>query len=155
MTRAKASNRSSTPWSLQAVWPPGPAKDDIAQSILAVARSVLGNEVALNQPLMEAGLDSLGSVELRNQLSSRFSVELPATVTFDYPTAAAMAGLISGKHGVLPDAGLSPCADASTASMLWSCQCRHFTFSAILTIGQCMLIASRQADGRLAWDELL
>lgn len=40
---------------------------------------------------MEAGLDSLGSVELRNSLSSRFSVELAPTCTLDYPTVGALA----------------------------------------------------------------
>ena len=79
--------------------------NDIAQGVLAAAGSVLGNEVALNQPLMEAGLDSLGSVELRNQLASRFAVELPATITFDYPTPAAMAGLIAGVPACSSDCG--------------------------------------------------
>lgn len=45
--------------------------------------------------MMEAGLDSLGAVELRNALSDRFQVYLPATLVFDYPSAAAMAEVVS------------------------------------------------------------
>ena len=48
-----------------------------------------------DSPLMEAGLDSLGAVELRNTLSSRFAIELPATATLDYPSIAALAQYIA------------------------------------------------------------
>lgn len=52
---------------------------------------------------MSAGLDSLAVVELRNTLQAKFSVDLPATVTFDYPTAEALAAfvaqqLVGSKH---------------------------------------------------------
>ena len=40
---------------------------------------------------MEAGLDSLAAVELRNGVSSAFSITLPATLAFDFPTMAAIA----------------------------------------------------------------
>jgi hypothetical protein len=52
------------------------------------------------QPLMEAGLDSIGAVELRNAVTAKFGVELPATVTFDYPSASALAGFIASKTAV-------------------------------------------------------
>ncbi len=57
---------------------------------------MLGTAFALEQPFMEAGLDSLGAVELRNGLATLFAVELPATVTFDHPTAAALGTYIAG-----------------------------------------------------------
>jgi len=46
----------------------------------------MGAEVAAEVPLMSAGLDSLGAVELRNGISARFRISLPATFSFDYPT---------------------------------------------------------------------
>lgn len=46
-------------------------------------------------PHLQAGLDSLGAVDLRNLLSSAFATdELPATLAFDYPTTAALAQLL-------------------------------------------------------------
>lgn len=56
---------------------------------------ILGEAMSPELPLMEAGLDSLGAVDLRNALSSQFSVELPATFTFDHPSVAAMADAIA------------------------------------------------------------
>jgi acyl carrier protein len=45
-------------------------------------------------------------VELRNALTSRFGVELPATATFDYPSLAALAGYIAS-HIDIPDVGIA------------------------------------------------
>lgn len=47
------------------------------------------------QPLSEAGVDSLGAVELRNKLEASLGTKLPATVTFDYPTTAALASFLA------------------------------------------------------------
>ena len=44
---------------------------------------------------MEAGLDSLGALELHGALSAKFGVELPATLTFDYSTVAALAAYLT------------------------------------------------------------
>ena len=55
--------------------------------------------VESDEPLMDAGLDSLGAVELRNALAASVGSELPGTLVFDYPTVASLSGFLSGKTG--------------------------------------------------------
>ena len=43
-------------------------------------------DVATDAPLMDAGLDSLGAVELRSSLEAKLQLELPPTLVFDYPS---------------------------------------------------------------------
>ena len=69
----------------------------LLQELHAVVEGVLGDSIATDAPLMEAGLDSIGSVEVRNAVASQFGVELPATVTFDYPSVEALAGYVVGR----------------------------------------------------------
>ena len=62
---------------------------------------------------LQAGLDSLGTVELRNALTAKFAVDLPATAVFDYPTVGSLAAFIARQlETSLHAAGVGECTDA-------------------------------------------
>ena len=74
---------------------------DVTAAVLDALSEVLGSSaaaaVAADAPLMAAGLDSLGAVELRNTLQATFRVALPPTLAVDYPTPATIAKLIASR----------------------------------------------------------
>ena len=57
----------------------------------SASAGLLGTEISTATPLMEAGLDSIGAVEMRNAVNDRYGIELPATIMFDYPTIGDLA----------------------------------------------------------------
>ncbi|MEP7049212.1 MAG: type I polyketide synthase, partial [Pseudomonadota bacterium] len=78
------------------------------------ARHVLGNvDLVLDEhsALKDAGLDSLMAVELRNVLTRSLGTSLPATLLFDYPSLAALAGYLADILQLAP-------ASAGAASQL-------------------------------------
>ena len=50
----------------------------------------MGHEVSPDDPLMAAGLDSLGAMELRSSLEQSLGVDLPGMLIFDYPSVHAI-----------------------------------------------------------------
>ena len=70
-------------------------------SVLEMVKRTAGGVVDADAPLMEAGVDSLGAVELRNQLQGTVgsSTALPSTLVFDHPTARQLSSVLEPKLG--------------------------------------------------------
>eukprot|EP00951_Prasinocladus_malaysianus_P008083 scaffold58365_cov47-Prasinocladus_malaysianus.AAC.1 len=76
---------------------------DVRADIKELIGGILGEMVDESTPLMEAGLDSLGIVELKNEIESKFDLQVPATLALDYPTVADLATLVHGMMSVTRD----------------------------------------------------
>jgi acyl carrier protein len=67
--------------------------------LLAHLRSLVAAALGMNDPtavradeaLFDLGLDSLTSLEVRNQVQTSFQIDVPSTILFDYPTPNALA----------------------------------------------------------------
>jgi acyl transferase domain-containing protein/NADPH:quinone reductase-like Zn-dependent oxidoreductase/acyl carrier protein len=66
--------------------------EDLARLVMTTALEVSGSAtVGADEPLMDAGMDSLAAVEFRNRLANELPmVKLPNTLIFDYPTVSSI-----------------------------------------------------------------
>eukprot|EP00049_Salpingoeca_infusionum_P016006 m.319927 g.319927 ORF g.319927 m.319927 type:complete len:4290 (+) comp15991_c1_seq6:393-13262(+) len=72
----------------------GVSDEEMAETVNTIATAVynvLGDTVASDEPLMDAGVDSIVTAELIASLEEVFGLSLPATLTFDYPTISDIA----------------------------------------------------------------
>merc|ERR1712060_130765 len=73
--------------------------DYIQLSLLEALSDILGDHVDLDSPLMASGVSSGMAVAMRGQLEEDFSVTLPSTLLFDYPSILSVAEFVVGKLG--------------------------------------------------------
>ncbi len=70
-------------------------KKQISQQVATILGIKDLSKIDLNLGFVESGLDSLGSVELRNKLQSSYDLKLSPTVIFDYPNITALSNYLS------------------------------------------------------------
>jgi NADPH:quinone reductase-like Zn-dependent oxidoreductase/3-oxoacyl-(acyl-carrier-protein) synthase len=85
--------------------------------VLELVKRTAGGSVDADAPLMEAGVDSLGAVELRNQLQSAAGGQpLPSTLVFDHPTARQLASVLQPKEPASAAVASMPIASLSAGT---------------------------------------
>lgn len=91
------------------------APDSIVHIVAQRVDKVMGVLPSANVPLMEAGMDSLAAGQLQRELADAFSMEMPATIVFDYPTITSISSYIYENLGPMEDGTQSDLATSLQA----------------------------------------
>ena len=83
-------------------------QQDYTAIVHSTLEHVLGHTVGADEPLLAAGLDSIGTGEVHSKLEHSTGITLPSTLVFDYPTASAIIALLLELQ---PHASTSPSKD--------------------------------------------
>ncbi|MEU4345776.1 type I polyketide synthase, partial [Nocardia sp. NPDC023852] len=73
--------------------------DVVREQIAGVLGHISSDVIDPTAPFTELGFDSLAGLEFRNRLAKAIGVQLPSTLVFDHPTAAAVAAFIHSRIG--------------------------------------------------------
>ncbi|MBF6205282.1 SDR family NAD(P)-dependent oxidoreductase [Streptomyces gardneri] len=73
--------------------------DVVREQVAGVLGHISGDAIDPTAPFSEIGFDSLAGVEFRNRLAAATGLQLPSTLVFDHPTAAAVAAFVHSRVG--------------------------------------------------------
>ena len=115
----------ATPGPTEAQPPPAvplSASPEIAQTVTEVVTTYMATltseRIDHDRPLFDAGLDSLGTLELIEQLEERLSLKVPPILLYDHPTIRDLAAYFASQDAPVPGASTaeSPHATAEPPS---------------------------------------
>ena len=89
--------------------------DMVATNAALVLGHASTDAIDAHSQFVELGIDSLTAVELRNRVSGAAGVRLSATVVFDYPTPATLAGYLLSQLGTATDSEQATVTAAAAA----------------------------------------
>jgi acyl carrier protein len=84
----------------------------IRESAAAVLGISSADRIDTERGFFDMGMDSLMAVDFKGKLEKIAGEKLPASLTFNYPNVAALAGFLMELGG--PPAGASPAADEAS-----------------------------------------
>ncbi|KUL39324.1 hypothetical protein ADL15_09920 [Actinoplanes awajinensis subsp. mycoplanecinus] len=107
--------------------------DLVARQAAVVLGHTAPDDVDAHQPFLEAGFDSLTSVELRNRLGTATGLTLPTTLLFDHPTPDALVTHLAGRLARPDEAAPQQAGTLGTLFREASATGRSGEFFAVLT----------------------
>ena len=84
------------------------SRDVLLEELTRIAAEVTGTNISTDAPLMDSGLDSIGTTELSNKISAHLNTELSPTLLFDHPSLRSIADALSLTSGSSPTQGPEP-----------------------------------------------
>lgn len=116
---------------------------------------MVGHSIHPQEPLMTAGLDSLGGMELRRALAESLGLDLPQTLLYDYQSIAAITAHLNSLIEDSKPAAPAPVHNSNQGSLPSALTAGAHESSTAGAVGQSRGVSSVQSMGQASayWDD--